>query len=154
MKYRNSDFLHNLYYKRQQFAEILNKAKNSGNAILINTIRKLNNSNRSRQLNGDISIQDIFITEFSNFFNKNKNLNIRKSAIDSVNKMTKCGNYDYGYTFYECPNCENFYIQSFTCKSRFCPKCGKKYKDKIGTKVASKLINTKHRQLVLQYLLN
>lgn len=62
--------------------------------------------------------------------------------------MIKCGNFDYGYAYYECPNCGNFYVKGFTCKSRFCPSCGKKYRDKIGAKVASKLLNVKHRQLV------
>ena len=148
MKYRNSDFLNDLYYKRQEFSELLSKAKNSGNSVLINTIRKLNNSRWARQINGDISIQDIFIEEFDNFLADNPDLEIRESVVDNVDKMKKCGNFDYGYTFYECPNCNNFHIQGFTCKSRFCPRCGKKYRDKIGTKVASKLLNIKHRQLV------
>lgn len=152
MKYRNSDFLNDLYYKRQEFSELLSKAKKSGNSVLINTIRKLNNSRWARQINGDISIQDIFIEEFDNFLADNPDLEIRESVIDNVNKMKKCGNFDYGYTFYECPNCNNFHIQGFTCKSRFCPRCGKKYRDKIGTKVASKLLNIKHRQLVFTIL--
>ena len=70
MKYRNSDFLNDLYYKRQELSELISKAKNSGNSILINTIRKLNNSRWARQINGDISIQDIFIEEFDNFFSR------------------------------------------------------------------------------------
>lgn len=148
MKYRNSDFLNDLYYRRQEFAELISKAKRSGNPVFINTVRKLNNCRWARQINGDISIQDIFIDEFDNFLSDNKNLTIRKSVIDNVEKMKKCGNFDYGYIFYECPNCNNFHIQGFTCKSRFCPRCGKKYRDKIGTKVASKLLKVKHRQLV------
>ena len=66
MKYRNSDFPNDLYYKRQEFSELLSKAKNSGNSVLINTIRRLNNCRWARQLNGDISIQDIFIEYLEN----------------------------------------------------------------------------------------
>ena len=95
MKYRNSDFLNDLYYKRQEFSELLLKAKNSGNSVLINTIRKLNNSRWARQINGDISIQDIFIEEFDNFLADNPDLEIRESVIDNVDKMKKCGNFDY-----------------------------------------------------------
>ena len=40
MKYRNSDYLNDLYCKRQELSEILLKAKNSGNSVLANTIRK------------------------------------------------------------------------------------------------------------------
>ena len=104
VKYRNSDFLNDLYYKRQEFSELISKAKNTGTSILINTIRKLNNSRWARQINGDISIQDIFIEEFDNFLADNPDLEIRQSVIDNVEKMKKCGNFDYGYTFYECPN--------------------------------------------------
>lgn len=151
IKYRNSDFLNNLYYRREQFAELLSKAKRSGRPVLINTIRRLNNCRWARQLNGDISIQDIFIEEFSNFVKKYPKISIRQSVFDNVNKMIKCGNFDYGYAYYECPNCGNFYVKGFTCKSRFCPSCGKKYRDKIGAKVTSKLLNVKHRQLVFTF---
>lgn len=148
MKYRNSDFLKDLYYRRQEFAYNLSKARRSGNPVLINTIRKLNNCRWGRKLNGDVSIQDIFIDEFDNFVKDNPKLEIRDAVFDNVNKMIKCGNFDYGYLYYECPNCENYHIQGFTCKSRFCPRCGKKYRDKVGTKVASKLLKIKHKQLV------
>lgn len=104
MKYRNSDFLNDLYYRRQEFAELISKAKRSGNPVFINTVRKLNNCRWARQINGDISIQDIFIDEFDNFLSDNNKLTIRKSVIDNVEKMKKCGNFDYGYIFYECPN--------------------------------------------------
>ena len=89
MKYRNSDFLNDLYYRRQEFAELISKAKRSGNPVFINTVRKLNNCRWARQINGDISIQDIFIDEFDNFLSDNKNLTIRKSVIDNVEKMKK-----------------------------------------------------------------
>ena len=38
------------------------------------------------------------------FLADNPDLEIRQSVIDNVEKMKKCGNFDYGYTFYECPN--------------------------------------------------
>ena len=78
IKYRNSDFLNNLYYRREQFAELLSKAKRSGHPVLINTIRRLNNCRWARQLNGDTSIQDLFIEEFSNFVEKYPKISIRQ----------------------------------------------------------------------------
>lgn len=108
-----SDFLNDLYYKRQEFSELILKAKNSDNSVLVNTIRKLNNSRWARQINGDISIQDIIIEEFDNFLADNPDLKIKESDVDNIDKMKKCGNFDYGYTFYECPNCSNFHIQRF-----------------------------------------
>ena len=95
MKYRNSDFLNDLYYKRQEFLELILKNKNSSNSVLVNTIRKLNNSRWARQINGDISIQDIFIEEFDNFLANNPDLKIKESVVDNADKMKKCGNFDY-----------------------------------------------------------
>lgn len=95
MKYRNSDFLNDLYYKRQEFSELILKNKNSSNSVLVNTIRKLNNSRWARQINGDISIQDIFIEEFDNFLANNPDLKIKESVVDNADKMKKCGNFDY-----------------------------------------------------------
>ena len=57
----------------------------------------------------------------------------RSSIIDNVERMINCGTFDSGYLYFECPNpiCNNFHIQPFTCKSRFCPSCGKKYNDAV-----------------------
>ena len=148
MKYKNSDFKNDVYYRQEQFKDLISHARRSGNRILINTIRKLNNCRWARKLNGEISIQDLFIEYWDEFLQLNHDKEIRPAIIENVTKMIRCRNFDYGYFFYECPNCNNFHMQGFTCKSRFCPSCGKKYRDKISAHVGNKLYKIPHRQLV------
>ncbi len=45
------------------------------------------------------------------------------------------------------PICNNFHIQPFTCKSRFCPSCGKKYNDARVKEICKKCINVSHRHI-------
>ena len=40
MKYRNSDFLNDLYYKRQEFSELISKAKN-WSLLSVNSIKNI-----------------------------------------------------------------------------------------------------------------
>ena len=146
MKYRNSDFSKDRYF--MGFRDLLAKAYRSGYKVWINTARRLNNCTWARRLKGNVSIQDIFINEYENFLKIYGEDSVRKSVKENIERMIKCRNFDYGFAYYECPNCNNFYMQGFTCKSRFCPTCGKQYRDRIGTNVASKLLKVKHRQLV------
>ena len=60
----------------------------------------------------------------------------------------KCGSIDMGFLVAECPKCGDSYLIRFTCKSRFCPSCGKKYRDTISASVREKLYNVPHRQFV------
>ena len=69
--------------------QLLIKARKSSNPIFINTVRKLNNCRWVRELNGDISIQDIFIEQFDNFIKDNSKLKIRNAVIDNIEKMRK-----------------------------------------------------------------
>jgi hypothetical protein len=59
---------------------------------------------------------------------------VRKSIEETVVKAIKCGSRDLGYALYECKGCtegdpEPVYV-CFTCKSRFCHGCGKKYTER------------------------
>lgn len=69
--------------------QLLIKARKSSNPIFINTVMKLNNCRWARELNGDISIQDIFIEQFDNFIKDNSKLKIRNAVIDNIEKMRK-----------------------------------------------------------------
>ena len=53
---------------------------------------------------------------------------IRPVVVDNVIKMLSCGDHIRGFVTYACsnPNCLHFKRIPFTCKSRFCPSCGKK----------------------------
>ena len=147
-EYRNPNFLKDLYYKRKEFELSLAKAKKSGYSVFVNRVRQLNNCLNARKEKGDISIQDIFHEHWSEFLEINKDKEIRSSIIDNVDSMLKCHNLANGFSYYECPKCNNFFIAPFTCKSRFCARCGTKYRNKIATNVSKKILRIPHRQLV------
>ena len=77
-------------------------------------------------------------------------------------KMLKYKKLELGMSYYECENCGNFHITFHTCKSSFCPTCGKKRRNQIAANVSRKIkrrnqiaanvsrkiINVPHRQLV------
>lgn len=149
-KFRNSDFKNDVFYKRPQFYERLRIARLAGKETYFNEVRKINNSKDGRKYIGDISIQDIFRDNWNNFLNKYDTPNnpIRSSIKENVDNMINCQNPKDGVFVYVCPNCKNTYIVTKTCKSRFCPKCGKKYRDKIAISVSKKILKMSHRQLV------
>lgn len=146
--YRNSDFVNDTYFKRHEFREMIQTARKAGKDVLYNTIRLLNNCKYSRILKGYVSLQDIFKKYWDGFVAKNRDLLQRKGLMSSVERFIKCKDFDYGYFFYDCPNCDNFHMIGFTCKSRFCPSCGNKYRDQRTEKVSEKLIDVPHRQFV------
>ena len=76
MKYRNSNFLKDLYYKREQFVKSIELAKKTKYIVYINTLRKINNLPHARKLNGDIKIQDIFKEHWNEFLLLNKDKEI------------------------------------------------------------------------------
>ncbi|WP_168123877.1 transposase [Paenibacillus sp. HB172176] len=71
---------------------------------------------------------------------------------EAVKKATRCGTKDMGYARYECKGCtagapEPVFI-CFTCKSRFCHGCGKKYTDEWAEKQQERILNVPHRHTV------
>ena len=149
-KYRNSDFKNDTFYKRGDFYERLKIARAAGKDVYFNEVRKINNSKEGRKYIGDISIQDIFIDNWKSFLEKYDTSDnpIRPSIKKSVADMMDCQNPKNGVFVFKCPNCNETKIVTKTCKSRFCPKCGKKYRDKIAINVSKKIIKISHRQLV------
>ncbi|SDF21383.1 Transposase zinc-binding domain-containing protein, partial [Halanaerobium congolense] len=50
-------------------------------------------------------------------------------VVDQVEKSMSCGNPENGYAKYKCLDCGEEHVVSFSCKSRFCSRCGKVYVD-------------------------
>ena len=131
--YRNSDLRINRYFAKLIFRNQLIEAKKHGKEVFYNQVRKLNNCYNARKEQGDISVKDIFIRYWPEFKQKNEKRLSRKGLIESIESMISCHNFDNGYLFYECPNCNEFYMVGFSCHSRFCTSCGQKYKNQRTT---------------------
>lgn len=71
-----------------------------------------------------------------------------EDVVEQVEKALNCGNPQTGYTLYKCPHCFEEHIVPFTCKSRFCSSCGKRYVDKWVDKQVETIINVSHRHVV------
>ena len=148
MFYPNSDFSKDRYCFKDQFKEDRYRAFKSGKAVYYNYLRKLNNCRYARVLKGYISIQDIFLKKWNEFKDKYYHLLLRPNLIKTIEDFMKCHNPKVGYLFFECPTCNNFHIVPNSCHTRFCPSCGKKYRDKRAIKTSEKCINVPHRQFV------
>jgi hypothetical protein len=75
----------------------------------------------------------------------------RNDIEETVQKAIRCGTTDLGYSRYECLGCEGNpkpIFVCFTCKSRFCHKCGKKYTDDWSDKQQEMIFNVPHRHMV------
>ncbi|SDM68561.1 Transposase zinc-binding domain-containing protein [Halanaerobium congolense] len=69
-------------------------------------------------------------------------------VIDQVEKSMECGNPENGYAKYKCLDCGEEHIVSFSCKSRFCSRCGKVYVDKWVDKQVDMILDVSHRHMV------
>lgn len=146
--YPHSNFKTDTYFKKEQFRCRLYLARKAGYEALTNLIRQLNNCLQARRERGQVRIMDIFEAGWEDFKKDNISKLTRPGVIDSVEKALGCGKLENGYLVAECPHCHNETIIRFTCKSRFCPSCGKKYRDMISASVREKLYNVPHRQFV------
>lgn len=76
---------------------------------------------------------------------------IQKNIQETVEKAIRCGTKDLGYAKYECLGCEGNpkpVFVCFTCKSRFCHGCGKKYTDEWTEKQIERILDVPHRHTV------
>lgn len=80
------------------------KAAKDGQNVYENEYNKLNNL-KYRQLNGNITIQDIFKNHWDEFVTwcEFKGKKIRTSIMKNVEAMINCKNFKNGYLFFECP---------------------------------------------------
>lgn len=74
---------------------------------------------------------------------------LRPTIIKEVEKMLNCGNRKGGFATFICSYCGETKTIPFSCKSRPCTRCGKKYADVWSKELNTKLLNTVHRHLVL-----
>ena len=146
MHYRNSDLSINRYFTK--FKEDINEAKKHGKEVFYNEVRKKNNCYHARKLQGDVCIKDIFIRYWPEFKEKYADRLQRPGLIESIDRFVGCHDFENGFLYFECPNCNEFYMMGFSCHSRMCPSCGKKYKDQRTIKVSEKCLQVPHRQFV------
>lgn len=74
--------------------------------------------------------------------------NIRDIELKEVEKMLNCCNPSKGYMTYQCDDCGDIEHIPFTCKSRICTHCGKKFADKWSEKIANEMFDVPHRHMI------
>src|SRR5712692_9446265 len=72
---------------------------------------------------------------------------VAAAARTAAEKALRCGTPTNGFVRYRCLACEAFHTVCFTCKSRFCPSCGKARAAQAATNAQSRLLNVRHRHL-------
>ena len=73
-----------------------------------------------------------------------KNKDMREYIKNVVEKALNCGNPKYGNIKYKCISCNEEYIHGFSCKSKFCTKCGRMYSINWAEKQSQNMLNVKH----------
>jgi len=147
-QFRNSDFKKDLYYRKPCFKRQLFTARSHSYQTYVNTVRKLNNLRQARFERGDVRIRDILDLTWPDFKKAHLASLTRRGVIEAVEDSMSCGTFDRGFLWYECPRCGDVHMQGFTCKSRFCVSCGKKYRDARCLEISEKLVDAPHRHFV------
>ena len=98
-----------------------------------------------------ITLKQIYSDHFEVFWENNKNKypeKEREHIVKEVMKMIGCGNIALGFAAYICLQCFEIIKIGFTCKSRFCVKCGKKYVSDWVERQINKILEVPHRHCV------
>ena len=98
-----------------------------------------------------ITIKQIFRDHYQEFWKNNKEKypeKMRENINIEVMKMVGCGDISIGFVAYICLKCLEIFKVGFTCKSRFCSKCGKKYISEWVEKQVSKILDVPHRHCI------
>ncbi len=107
--------------------------------------------NVCRKFKNDKIINKILENHFEEF-KKLKWHKVRKEMREQIDKMVRkaldCGNIEKGYIKHKCLECNEEYIHGFTCKSKFCSKCGRQYSLEWSEKQVEKMLNVTHRHAV------
>lgn len=74
---------------------------------------------------------------------------LRPETIQEVEKMLLCCNPKNGFATFICTHCGHTKKIPFSCKSKSCCRCGKKYTDNWSNELNSTLLNTTHMHIVL-----
>jgi len=98
-----------------------------------------------------ITVKKIFEDNFEEFWETNKvkyPKKMRDHIFVEVMKMMGCSNTALAFVAYICMKCLEIHKIGFTCKSRFCCKCGKKKVSEWVEKQINKLLDVPHRHCV------
>ena len=138
-----------VHAKNSFFQYQLLKAAQAGQNVYENEYNKLNNMKYAREVNGNITIQEVFRNHWDEFVSWCESIGkkLRPSIIKNVDAMINCRNFKKGYLFFECPKCNNIYVQGLSCHSRFCVSCGKKYRDARANEISKTCIYAPHRHI-------
>lgn len=100
--------------------------------------------------NNQLSFKYILTTDNNwTFFKSMYHKELREDVIQEVEKMLICCNPKNGFATYICPNCGQTITVPFSCKSKICTSCGKKYTDIWANKLSKELLNAPHQHIVL-----
>lgn len=72
---------------------------------------------------------------------------VAAAAREGVAKARRCGTPALGFVRYRCLECEALHTVCFTCKSRFCPTCGRARAAQAAAQAQARLLNVRHRHL-------
>jgi hypothetical protein len=72
---------------------------------------------------------------------------VATAAQVAVEKTLRCRTEDNGFARYRCQDCGKTHTLCFSCKSRFCPQCGKARAAQAATNASARLLNVWHRHL-------
>ena len=95
-----------------------------------------------------ITIKSILLTNGNWERFKAQNSNLPLCVVEEVEKMLHCRDSESGFLTYKCPECGTTKTIPLACKSRICPRCGKKYTDERADELASSLYAVSHRHMV------
>lgn len=101
--------------------------------------------------NEKITIKEILTDNYAKFKNKYWNRvpkNMREHIDKTVNKALTCSDSKYGFAEYICPECGDSTKVPFTCKSKFCNRCGRLYTLKWAEKQQENMLRVGHRHSV------
>lgn len=98
-----------------------------------------------------ITVKDILIDNYKEFKNKywyKVPQQMREHIDETVNKAVKCSDIKYGFAEYKCAECGESTKVPFTCKSKFCNRCGRLYTMKWAEKQRENMLRVVHRHSV------
>ena len=98
------------------------------------------------KLNNIINFHNLkhFFLNYKHIFSRKYLRDIKTNLL----KFLKCRDPKYGYLLFKCSTCTLKAFRPFSCKSRFCPSCGKLYSIKWTEKLSAQLIDKPHRHVI------
>ncbi|MCE5222425.1 MAG: transposase zinc-binding domain-containing protein [Clostridium sp.] len=106
-------------------------------------------------INNKTTVKEMLEDKYIDFKNKywNKVPKRMRVQIDEiVNKAMKCSDIKYGFAEYVCEECGESTKVPFTCKSKFCNKCGRLYTLKWAEKQQANMLRVAHRHSVFIFI--